>query len=36
MYNLGDETRMPEWVRDPFTLRYALSIPKEEIFLFYF
>jgi starch phosphorylase len=21
----------PEWVRDPFTLRYALSIPKEEI-----
>jgi starch phosphorylase len=22
---------MPEWIRDPFTLRYALSIPKEEI-----
>ncbi|MGV8172118.1 MAG: alpha-glucan family phosphorylase [Candidatus Woesearchaeota archaeon] len=22
---------MPEWARDPFTLRYALSIPKEEI-----
>jgi starch phosphorylase len=22
---------MPEWVKDPFTLRYALSIPKEEL-----
>lgn len=22
---------MPEWMRDPFTLRYALSIPKDEI-----
>ncbi len=22
---------MPEWVRDPFTLRYALSIPKDDI-----
>lgn len=22
---------MPEWMRDPFTIRYALSIPKDEI-----
>lgn len=22
---------MPEWIKDPFTLRYALSIPKEDM-----
>jgi len=28
--NLFDKY-IPEWIKDPFTLRYALSIPKEDI-----